>query len=77
VNFFVETDFPDPSFRVQSVVDQLAAKRPRYLIFERLNSRSAMGQAVDLLPRDPAILTLLDNYVLEKEIEDFTLYRLR
>jgi hypothetical protein len=77
VNFFVETDFPDPSFRLEAVVDQLAARRPRYLIFERLNSPSAMGQAVDGLARQPAIARLLSTYGLETQIEDFTLYRLQ
>jgi hypothetical protein len=77
VNFFVENDFPDPSFRLEAVVDQLAARRPRYLIFERLNSPSAMGQAADSLVRHPAIIRLLSPYGLETQIEDFTLYRLQ
>jgi hypothetical protein len=77
VNFFVETDFPDPAFRLNAVVDELAARRPRYVIFERLNSPSAMGQAVDRLPGDPDIARLLGAYALEARIEDFTLYRLR
>ena len=45
VNFYVETDFPDPRFRLDAVVADLAARRPRYLIFETLHSPSAMGQA--------------------------------
>ena len=75
VNFFVATDFPDPAFRLDAVVAELAASRPRYVIFERLNARSEMGQAVDRLQDDPAVLRLLAGYRLETRIEDFTLYR--
>jgi hypothetical protein len=75
VNFFVETDFPDPSFRLDAVVDDLRARRPRYLIFERLNARSEMGQAVDRLQQAPVIAGLLSDYRREIQIEDFTLYR--
>lgn len=75
VNFFVATDFRDPRFRLAAVADELAAKRPRYLIFERLNSASDMGKAVDALPFNPVVIELLDGYRLETQIEDFTLYR--
>ncbi len=75
VNFFVATDFPDPRFRLTAVAEELAAERPRYIIFERLNSASDMGKAVDSLPRDPTVIELLDGYRLETQIEDFTLYR--
>ena len=34
VNFFVDDRFPDPRFRLDAVVRDLAARRPRYLIFE-------------------------------------------
>jgi len=76
VNFFVETDFPDSRFRLSSVVDDLSAARPRYLIFERLHSASAMGRAADALPERPEVVELLGAYELETRIEDFTLYRL-
>ncbi len=76
VNFFVPAEFPDPHFRLDAVVDDLAASRPRYLIFERLHSASDMGKAVDALQADPEIVRLLSAYRLETTIEDFTLYRL-
>jgi 4-amino-4-deoxy-L-arabinose transferase-like glycosyltransferase len=74
-NFFVSTDFPDPRFRLEPVTDELAAARPRYVIFERLNSQSEMGRAVDHLPEQPAVARLLGGYRKEAQIEDFTLYR--
>jgi 4-amino-4-deoxy-L-arabinose transferase-like glycosyltransferase len=75
VNFFVATDFPDPRFRLEPVAHELAARRPRYLIFERLHTPSEMGRAVDRLTEDPAITRLLGGYRFEARIEDFTLYR--
>ncbi len=77
VNFFVDTDFPDQQFRLDSVLADLGAVRPRYLIFERLHGRSTMAQSADNLPNDPAVQALLQSYQLETEIEDFTLYRRR
>jgi 4-amino-4-deoxy-L-arabinose transferase-like glycosyltransferase len=77
VNFFVPAEFPDPRFRLQAVLDDLAARRPRYLIFERLNSSSEMAKAVDGLPGQPEVIRLLGDYRLETQIEDFSLYRLR
>jgi hypothetical protein len=74
-NFFVATDFPDPAFRLAAVMRDLAAHPPRYLIFERLNSASEMGRAVDRLPDDPAVAGLLTAYRRDAQIEDFTLYR--
>jgi dolichyl-phosphate-mannose-protein mannosyltransferase len=74
-NFFVSTDFPDERFRLEAVTAELAAQRPRYIIFERLNSPSDMGKAVDALPGHPAVVRLLDGYRLDVQIEDFTLYR--
>lgn len=74
-NFFVATDFPDPAFRLDAVAAELSARRPTYLIFERLNARSEMGRAVDRLQEDPAVGRLLAGYRLETRIEDFTLYR--
>ena len=61
------------------VLEQLKARRPRYLIFERNVSRSApvMGKAVDTLPQHPAVAELLEAYAFETQIEDFALYRLR
>jgi hypothetical protein len=76
VNFFVPAEFPDPRFTLEAVTAELAAKRPRYIVFERLNSPSAMGKAVDGLTAHPAVVRLLEGYRLETTIEDFTLYRL-
>ena len=76
VNFFVATDFPDPRFRLDAVARDLAERRPRYLVFERLHSTSAMGQAVDRLTAEPVIQQLLSAYRYETTLEDFTLYRL-
>jgi hypothetical protein len=75
VNFFVETSFPDPRFRLDVVTAELAARRPRYLIFEQLHSSSEMGKAVDSLSQQPSIVRLLGSYQPEAHIEDFTLYR--
>jgi hypothetical protein len=75
VNFFVGTDFPDPRFRLTAVTRELAADRPRYLIFERLHAVSDMGKAADALLTEPSVIELLEGYRLETQIEDFTLYR--
>ena len=77
VNFFVETDFPDPAFRLDAVVRELEAAPPTYLIFERLHrsSDAAMAQTVDSLQQDPDVARLLRGYAFETVIEDFTLYR--
>ena len=77
VNFFVPAEFPDPRFRLERVVDDLAATRPTYLIFEKLHSSSdaEMGMAVDALLEHPSITRLLHDYRREAQIEDFTLYR--
>jgi hypothetical protein len=77
VNFFVPDGFPNPQFTLGAVVDDLRARRPTYLIFERLHSETDMGRAVDALPEHPLIRSLLEPYVLESQIEDFTLYRRR
>jgi 4-amino-4-deoxy-L-arabinose transferase-like glycosyltransferase len=77
VNFFVPDGFPDPRFTLGAVVEDLRARQPAYLIFERLHSETAMGRAVDALPEDPLIQSLLESYVLDRQIEDFTLYRRR
>ena len=74
VNFFVDIDFPDPDFRLEPVIAQLAAARPRYLIFERLHGRSTMAQTADALPDNPVVQALLGGPA-ETEIEDFALYR--
>ena len=76
VNFFVATGFPDPAFRLDSVTRQLAERKPRYLVFEQLHSASGMGQTVDCLTEDPAVVALLSPYHFATRIEDFTLYRL-
>ena len=75
VNFFVATDFADPRFRLPAVAADLAAARPRYLIFEQLHSASDMGKTVDALTADPIVIKLLEGYQRETQIEDFTLYR--
>lgn len=75
VNFFVESYFPNPEFRLASVTRELAERRPVYLIFERLNSASEMGRTADALQDDPSVRALLAGYRPEKQIEDFTLYR--
>ena len=75
VNFFVATDFPDPAFRLDAVVAQLRERRPVYVIFERLNSRSEMGRAVDAIQEEPPVADLLRGYRREADIEDFTVYR--
>jgi Dolichyl-phosphate-mannose-protein mannosyltransferase len=77
VNFFVATDFPDPRFRLEAVAEELAANRPRYLIFEHLPAASEMAKKVDHLTEDPVIKRLLGGYRFETRIEDFTLYRRR
>lgn len=76
VNFFVPTGFPDPSFRLDAVIDELSSRRPRYVIFERLHSTSEMGRAADSLPLHPRVMQLLERYRLDAQIEDFSLYRL-
>jgi 4-amino-4-deoxy-L-arabinose transferase-like glycosyltransferase len=75
VNFFVPDEFPEPSFRLEAVCDELAARRPAYLIFETLHSKSAMAQQVDTLQQHQTVRRLLASYALETRIEDFTLYR--
>ena len=77
VNFYVPDGFPDPRFTLGGVVEDLRARQPAYLIFERLHSQTEMGRAVDALPEHPLIRSLLDTYVLDGQIEDFTLYRRR
>ena len=74
VNFFVATDFPDPRFRLDAVAAELATRRPRYVIFERLNTPSELGRTVDNLTADTAVAKLLEGYRFEAQIEDFTLY---
>ena len=75
VNEFVQSDFPDPRFQLPAVTAELAARRPVYLIFEKLHSSTPLGQAVDRLEQQPDVLRLLDGYRLETRIEDFTVYR--
>jgi hypothetical protein len=77
VNFFVPAVFPDPRFRLERVVDDLAARRPAYLIFETLHSSAdaEMAKAVDALVQHPDIVRLLQAYRRETQIEDFTVYR--
>jgi hypothetical protein len=51
-------------------------RRPLYLIFEQLHSPSEMGRMVDSLPSSEAVKPLLEQYRLDANIEDFSLYRL-
>jgi len=76
VNFFVPSEFPNPDFTLEAVVRDLAARRPKYLIFEELHSSSEMGKSVDMLQSRDEIQQLLAPYRLDKTIEDFSLYRL-
>jgi 4-amino-4-deoxy-L-arabinose transferase-like glycosyltransferase len=74
-NDFVETTFPDPAFRLEAVVADLTERRPRYLIFEKLNTGTPMARAVDGLHENPVVTPLLAAYRREATIEDFSLYR--
>ena len=74
-NDFVDTTFPDPAFRLDAVVAELAVRGPRYLIFEKLNTGTAMARAVDSLPDNPLVTSLLRRYERQATVEDFTLYR--
>jgi 4-amino-4-deoxy-L-arabinose transferase-like glycosyltransferase len=78
VNFFVPATFTDTRFELSAVLDDLAARRPRYLIFEELHTsaNSEMARAADSLPMHPRVIELLRSYTLDTRIEDFTLYRL-
>jgi hypothetical protein len=76
VNFFVPSEFPNRDFTLEAVAAQLAARRPRYLIFEQLHSSSEMGSLVDALPSRDEVKRLLEPYRLDATIEDFSLYRL-
>lgn len=75
VNFFVDSDFPDPRFRLPAIVSELRAARPRFVIFERLHSASAMAKIADTLPQNPELRSLLEQYRFETQIEDFALFR--
>jgi hypothetical protein len=75
VNFYVPSRFGYPGFDLAAVTGELAAVRPRYVIFEELHARSAMGRAVDGLQQLPDVVRLLGSYRLDARIEDFTLYR--
>ena len=75
VNFFVPTDFPDPSFTLESVAADLAVRLPRYLIFEDLHTAAGVGELSKRLPQSPELAMLMQHYARETVIEDFTLYR--
>ncbi|HEX5216113.1 MAG TPA: glycosyltransferase family 39 protein [Vicinamibacterales bacterium] len=77
VNFFVGMDFPEPSFNLAAVTRDLAARRPRYILFENLHATSAIGRSVSGVITDPLVIELLSAYELEATIEDFTIYRRR
>jgi 4-amino-4-deoxy-L-arabinose transferase-like glycosyltransferase len=74
-DLFVRGAFRQPGFQTADVVRTLEARRPAYILFERLHAASAMGQIVDRLEQDPDVLRLLAAYSLETRIEDFTIYR--
>jgi len=76
VNFFVPSEFPNPDFTLESVVSDLATRRPRYVIFEALHSTSEMGRMADALQSREEIKRLLEPYRFDTTIEDFSLYRL-
>ena len=74
-NFFVPTEFPDPSFTLESVAADLTARLPRYLIFENLHTAARVGELSQRLAEAPELSTLMQHYARETVIEDFTLYR--
>ena len=75
LNFFYPDGFPDPRFHISAVTSDLAARRPRYLIFENLHAASVIGDALSHLTTEPSVLALLDDYTFEVQIEDFAVYR--
>jgi hypothetical protein len=75
VNEFVPAVFPAPGFDLASVTQELAARKPIYLVFEELHTGTEMANAVDHLQEAPEIKALLEPYHLETRIEDFTVYR--
>jgi hypothetical protein len=77
VNFFYPAGFPHPAFTVDAVADDLARRRPRYVIFENLHAASFIGEALAGLTREPAVEALLEAYEFESQIEDFAIYRRR
>jgi hypothetical protein len=79
ITAFLPPTLPDPGFARATVLDELERARPVYLIFEQLHRTSApeVAMSVDSLPQDPDVARLLESYVLEARIEDFTLYRRR
>jgi hypothetical protein len=75
VNEFVPAVFPAPGFDLASVTQELASRKPIYLVFEELHTGTEMANAVDRLQEAPEIKALLEPYQLETRIEDFTVYR--
>jgi 4-amino-4-deoxy-L-arabinose transferase-like glycosyltransferase len=74
-NFFATTEFPNPAFRVDAVVQDLRRARPAYILFERLKSAAEWARIIDDLPQRAEVAELLSGYRLEATIEDFTVYR--
>ena len=74
-NFFATTEFPNPAFRVDAVVQDLRRARPAYILFERLRSAAEWARIIDALPERAEVAELLSGYKLEATIEDFTVYR--
>jgi hypothetical protein len=71
--------FGRAEFTLPAVVADLERALPRYVIFERIHTASEPGLArrIDDLPNDPLLRRLLEQYVRETDIEDFSLYRLK
>jgi hypothetical protein len=74
-NFFVPTEFPDPSFTLAAVAADLSVRLPRYLIFENLHTAARVGELSKRLPEAPELAGLMQHYTRETVIEDFSLYR--
>jgi hypothetical protein len=77
VTAFLPSTLAEPDFQRAAVLDDIARRRPVYIVFEQLHSTADVGVAVtvDRLPQDPDVARLLEAYRLETQIEDFSLYR--
>jgi 4-amino-4-deoxy-L-arabinose transferase-like glycosyltransferase len=75
ITYILPPKLDNPGFRFHTVIEELAARRPVYLIFERIDSDATMGGTLAALPQDPDVARLLEAYRIETRIEDFTLYR--
>ncbi|MFI5178808.1 MAG: glycosyltransferase family 39 protein, partial [Vicinamibacterales bacterium] len=77
VTAFLPATLAEPGFQRAAVLDEIARRRPAYIIFEQLHSTAdvAVAVTVDRLPQDPDVARLLEAYQLDTQIEDFTLYK--